>query len=232
VTSINVDFSCSYKLTFVLGLVKQVFVFSFIFKLLKTCPRRSLSILFLCSLLNSSPKSFKYPVLNSQFSSFVYFNFLIVLVKKMKVFPGTPGTYTGLALRILQCLLAAGSIASMATTTNFFSYTAFCYLIASMGLQVLWSFGLAWLDAYALAKKTVIHNPVMVSLFVVGDWVTAILSLAAASSSAGLTVLFFRDLGTCIGDCSKYQFAVALAFLSWVMIAVSSLIMFWILATG
>ncbi|XP_003632021.1 CASP-like protein 5B3 isoform X2 [Vitis vinifera] len=88
----------------------------------------------------------------------------------MKDFPGTPGTWTGLILRISQCMFAAGSIASMATTSSFFSVTAFCYLIASMGLQVIWSFGLAFLDAYALVKKKVLHNPVLVSLFVVGDW--------------------------------------------------------------
>lgn len=48
----------------------------------------------------------------------------------------------------------------------------FCsYLIASMGLQVIWSSGLALMDAYALLRKKVIHNPVLVGLFVVGDWV-------------------------------------------------------------
>lgn len=45
------------------------------------------------------------------------------------------------------------------------------YLIASMGLQVIWSFGLAVLDAYALLRKKVTYNPITVSLFVVGDWV-------------------------------------------------------------
>ncbi|KAJ6321615.1 hypothetical protein OIU77_011647 [Salix suchowensis] len=81
------------------------------------------------------------------------------------------------------------------------------YLIASMGLQVIWSFGLALLDAYALVKKKALHNTVMLSLFVVGDWVTAILSLAAASASAGVTVLYFHDLGNCdfVGECQKYQ---------------------------
>lgn len=47
----------------------------------------------------------------------------------------------------------------------------FSYLIASMGLQGLWSFGLACLDAYALKLKKDLHNPILVSLFVVGDWV-------------------------------------------------------------
>lgn len=49
----------------------------------------------------------------------------------------------------------------------------FCsYLIASMGLQFIWSFVLAVLDAYAFVRKKALHNPVLVSLFVVGDWVS------------------------------------------------------------
>ncbi|XP_020222064.1 CASP-like protein 5B3 isoform X2 [Cajanus cajan] len=143
----------------------------------------------------------------------------------MKDFPGTPGTGLGLALRMSQFIFAAGSIASMATTPSFFNFTAFCYLIASMGLQVIWSFVLALLDAYALVKKKVLHNAVLV---------TATLSLAAASSSAGITVLYFNDLGHChFGEeCQKYQISVALAFLSWIPIAISSLIMLWLLAAG
>lgn len=152
----------------------------------------------------------------------------------MKDFAGTPGTITGLVLRVSQCLFAAGSIASMATTNNFFSITAFCYLIASMGLQIIWCSGLAFLDAYALAKKKVLHNHVLVSLFVVGDWVTATLSLAAASASAGVTMLYIADVAGCrLGqECLKYQISVAFAFLSWITIALSSLIMFWLLAAG
>lgn len=152
----------------------------------------------------------------------------------MKDFPGTPGTLTGLVLRISQCIFAVGSIASMATTNNFFNFTAFCYLIASMGLQFIWSFVLAVLDAYAFVRKKALHNPVLVSLFVVGDWVTATLSLAAASASAGITVLYLNDLKSChFGvECQKYQMSVALAYLSWVTIAISSLIMLWLLAAG
>lgn len=45
----------------------------------------------------------------------------------MKDFPGTPGTLTGLLLRISQFVFAAGSIASMASTSSFFSFTAFWY---------------------------------------------------------------------------------------------------------
>ncbi|PPR86562.1 hypothetical protein GOBAR_AA34123 [Gossypium barbadense] len=115
----------------------------------------------------------------------------------MKVFIGSPGTVSGLMLRIYQCAFAAASIAVMVSASDFSSYTAFCYLIASMGLQLLWSFGLACLDVYALRRKRDLQNPVLVSLFVVGDWVTAMLSLAAACSSAGVIVLYARDLDFC-----------------------------------
>ncbi|XP_074281785.1 CASP-like protein 5B3 [Silene latifolia] len=152
----------------------------------------------------------------------------------MKKFAGTPGTMTGLSLRIAQFLFATGSIVSMASTSSFFNFTAFCYLIAAMGLQVTWSLGLAMLDAYAVLSQQVLHNPIMVSLFVIGDWVTATLSLAAASASGGIAVLYFHDLGGCIiGDeCQKYQLSVAFAFLSWITVFISSLIMFFLLAAG
>uniref|UniRef100_A0A2C9UCJ9 CASP-like protein n=1 Tax=Manihot esculenta TaxID=3983 RepID=A0A2C9UCJ9_MANES len=64
--------------------------------------------------------------------------------------------------------------------------------------------------------------------------VTATLSLAAASASAGITVLLFQDVEHCsyLKECEKYQISVALAFLSWGAIAISSLIMLWLLAAG
>ncbi|CAI9783284.1 unnamed protein product [Fraxinus pennsylvanica] len=101
--------------------------------------------------------------------------------------------------RILQCIFAAGSIGVMVSVHGFSNFTAFCCLIASMGLQLLWSFGLACLDAYASWIKKDLCNPVSASLFVVGDWVTATLSLAAACSSAGVAVLYRRDLKFCRG---------------------------------
>ncbi|GFP98487.1 CASP-like protein 5b3 [Phtheirospermum japonicum] len=93
----------------------------------------------------------------------------------MKDLFGSPGTVSGLLLRVGQCLFAAGSIGVMVSALGFSNFTAYCYLIASMGLQVLWSFGLACLDIYALRIKKDLHNSVLVSLFVVGDWVTATL---------------------------------------------------------
>ncbi|KAK8682203.1 hypothetical protein V6N13_054596 [Hibiscus sabdariffa] len=140
----------------------------------------------------------------------------------------------GPRVSVASFFTTAGSIASMVTAPNFFSITAFCYLIASMGLQIVWSFALAVLDGTALVKRKALHNSVLVSLFVIGDWVTALLSLAAASSSAGIAILYFNDLGNCgFGEeCQKYQLSVALAFLGWVAISISSLIMLWLFVAG
>ncbi|XP_076941114.1 CASP-like protein 5B2 [Bidens hawaiensis] len=150
---------------------------------------------------------------------------------------GSPGSVSGLMLRIGQCVCAAASIAWMVSASGFSSYTAFCYLIASMGLQVLWSFGLACLDVYALSIKKDLQNAVLVSLFVVGDWVTATLSLAAACSSAGIVVLYARDLHFCTNPkmhlpCSRLEISIAMAFITWFFIAISSHVMFWLLASA
>ncbi|XP_021295608.1 CASP-like protein 5B2 [Herrania umbratica] len=146
---------------------------------------------------------------------------------------GSPGKLSGLLLRVGQCSFAAASIGVMVSAPGFFNSTAFCYLIASMGLQFLWSFGLACLDLHALRSKRNLQNPILVSLFVVGDWVTAILSLAAACSSAGVTVLYSRDLGYCRSPhipCSRFQASIFLAFISWFLLAISSHVTFWLLA--
>ncbi|OAY78162.1 CASP-like protein 5B3 [Ananas comosus] len=153
----------------------------------------------------------------------------------MKDVVGSPGTWSSLILRFGQCAFAGASIGVMASALGFSSYTAFCYLIASMGLQALWSFGLACLDVYSLKTKRDLHNPVLVSLFVVGDWVTAVLSFAAACSSAGVIVLFERDVHFCRMypqfPCSRYELSIVLAFITWSFIGTSSLVMFSLLAS-
>ncbi|XP_073031390.1 CASP-like protein 5B1 [Primulina eburnea] len=150
----------------------------------------------------------------------------------MKEVFGGPGKKSGLVIRIGQCMCAASSIGIMASASGFSTTTAFCYLIASMGLQVLWSFGLACLDIHALRFNKGLHNHFIVSLLVVGDWVTATLSLAAASSSAGVIVLFTRDTSFCVIEpkysCDMFQISIALAFASWFLVAYSSYVMFWL----
>nr|XP_028957043.1 CASP-like protein 5B2 isoform X2 [Malus domestica] len=117
----------------------------------------------------------------------------------MKELLGRPGSVSGLLLRVSQFSCAGIAIAVMVTTDRFAEFTCFCYLVSSMALQVLWSLGLACLDIYALSKKRDLQNKLLVRLFVVGDWVTATLSLAAASSSSGIAILFVRDFHFCTG---------------------------------
>lgn len=47
----------------------------------------------------------------------------------MKDLVGSPGTVSGLLLRIGQCLFAAASIGVMVTATGFSNYTAFWYYL-------------------------------------------------------------------------------------------------------
>lgn len=104
-----------------------------------------------------------------------------------------------------------------------------------MGLQALWSLGLACLDGYALKLEKDLRSAVLVSLFVVGDWVTSILSFAASCSAGAVVVLFDRDAFFCSRDphlpCGTFELATAFAFLSWAFSGTSALVMFWLLAS-
>uniref|UniRef100_A0A0D9WH93 CASP-like protein n=1 Tax=Leersia perrieri TaxID=77586 RepID=A0A0D9WH93_9ORYZ len=136
-----------------------------------------------------------------------------------------PGTWGGLAMRVGQVAFAGASIGVMACALGFANYTAFCYLIASMGLQSLWSLGLACLDTYALIVKRDLNNALLV---------TALLSFAASCSAGGVIVLFKKDVLFCRRypqlPCGRFELAVALAFLSWALSATSAIIMFCLLA--
>lgn len=111
------------------------------------------------------------------------------------------------------------------------------------GAQVIsqkrnWTLNLGLRDYYYYLMKIESSPSVVVFIqkfpFAIYFQVTATLTLAAASSSAGIAVLLDRDLGLCITehDCPKYQTAVAFAFLSWGTTAISAVIMFWILGAG
>ncbi|XP_024965189.1 CASP-like protein 5B2, partial [Cynara cardunculus var. scolymus] len=67
--------------------------------------------------------------------------------------------------------------------------------------------------------------------------VTATLSLAAACSSAGIVVLYARDLHFCNNSkmhlpCNRFEISIAMAFITWFFIAISSHVMFWLLASA
>lgn len=151
----------------------------------------------------------------------------------MKSVPGTPGTVGSLVLRMGQLGFAIAALAVMLNSPDFSNYTAFCYLVAAMGMQCLWSCAMGAFDSYALLLRRGSWNKCVMSLFAVGDWVSTTVSLAAACATAGVTVLFDRDLHWCARSvCVKYQLGTSLAFLSWILIAMSFILTFWLLATG
>ncbi|XP_058101755.1 CASP-like protein 5A2 [Magnolia sinica] len=151
---------------------------------------------------------------------------------RMKDIQGMPGTAGGLALRFCQFVFAVLSLCVMATTSDFTSVTAFCYLVAAVGLQSLWSLSLAMVDIYALLVKRCLRNPRVVSFFAIGDGITSTLTFAAACSSAGITVLMGNDLGICgQNHCTEFETATAMAFISWFTVSLSFLLNFWSLAS-
>ncbi|KAI3450570.1 hypothetical protein Pfo_007235 [Paulownia fortunei] len=151
---------------------------------------------------------------------------------RMKDLQGMPGTVGGLVLRVSQLLFAVVALSVMATTSDFPSVTAFCYLVAASGLQSMWSLALAIVDAYALLVGRRLQNSRVVSLFAVGDGVSSTLTFAAACASAGITVLIGNDLGACgKNHCTEFETATAMAFLSWFAALPSFLLNFWSLAS-
>ncbi|CAN1275465.1 CASP-like protein 5B2 [Linum perenne] len=123
----------------------------------------------------------------------------------MKVMIGSPGTVSGLLLRVGQCVFAAASIGVMVCADGFSSYTAFWQM-----------------------KVGIITSLVFLQ-------VTAMLSLAAACSSAGVVVLYARDLNFCKTQenlpCRRFEISILLALGTWLIIAISSHVMFWTLAS-
>ncbi|KAF2289928.1 hypothetical protein GH714_039205 [Hevea brasiliensis] len=132
---------------------------------------------------------------------------------RMKNVQGMPGTHGGLTLRLLQFVFGLVSLCVMATTSHFRTFTAFCYLVIAVSLQISWSLSLAIVDAYALL-------------------ITSTLIFAAASASAGITVLVGNDLNRCsVNPCARFETATAMAFMSWFAMTPSFLMNFWALAS-
>ncbi|KAJ0083754.1 hypothetical protein Patl1_30681 [Pistacia atlantica] len=151
---------------------------------------------------------------------------------RMKDIQGMPGTPGGLTLRICQLIFAVAALCVMATTSDFPSVTAFCFLVAAAGLQSLWSLSLAIVDIYALLVMRSLQNNRIVSLFAVGDGITSTLTFAAACASAGITVLIDNDLQSCSQNhCVQFEYATAMAFISWFTALPSFLLNFWSLAS-
>ncbi|KAL5764058.1 hypothetical protein ACOSP7_016403 [Xanthoceras sorbifolium] len=151
---------------------------------------------------------------------------------RMKDIQGMPGTPGGLTLRLCQLIFAVAALCVMATTSDFPSVTAFCFLVAATGLQSMWSLLLAIVDIYALLVMRTLQNNRIVGLFTVGDGITSTLTFAAACASAGITVLIDNDIQACSQNhCLQFETATAMAFISWFAALPSFLLNFWSLAS-
>ncbi|KAJ4827579.1 hypothetical protein Tsubulata_004808 [Turnera subulata] len=149
----------------------------------------------------------------------------------MEEVPGALGTSASLALRLGQIVFSCASLFFMCLDLDFFSYTAFCYLVTVMGLVVPWSVTLVMVDAYSVFIKFLDHQKRILLVIIVGDWVLSCLSLAAASATASVTDLLL-DVGRSYcpaKQCSRYQLSAAMAFLSWFLSFSSCLFNLWLL---
>ncbi|KAG2397860.1 CASP-like protein [Vigna angularis] len=126
--------------------------------------------------------------------------------------PGSLGTTASFSLRMGQTMFSSASLLFMSFGVEFYSYTAFCYLVTIMGLVIPWSFTLALVDGYSILLKCPIRQPGILLIIVVGDWVLSTLTLAAASSTASVVDLLLNTHGSFCPPklCSRWHTAVLL----------------------
>ncbi|KAK8582705.1 hypothetical protein V6N13_069477 [Hibiscus sabdariffa] len=131
--------------------------------------------------------------------------------------PGSLGTSVGFSLRLGQTLFSCASLLFMSLGVEFYSYTAFCYLVTIMGLVIPWSFTLALVDGYSVLVKCPVRQPGVLVIIAAGDWVLSVLTLAAACSTASVVDLLFHSSSSVCSPkcCSRYQLSAAMAFLTW-----------------
>ncbi|KAI5661011.1 hypothetical protein M9H77_20334 [Catharanthus roseus] len=147
----------------------------------------------------------------------------------MRVVAGSMGTRASLALRLGQAIFSSASLLFMSLGVDFYSYTAFCFLVTVMGLVIPWSFTLALLDGYSILVHCPVRQLGIMLVIILGDWVLSILILAAASSTAGIVDLLLRaDESFCPPMyCSRYLLSALLAFICWFFSVASSLFNLW-----
>ncbi|KAJ8431570.1 hypothetical protein Cgig2_025612 [Carnegiea gigantea] len=144
---------------------------------------------------------------------------------------GSLGTRASLGLRLGQVIFSSASLFFMCLHLNFYSYTAFCFLVTVMGLVIPWSMALGLLDAYSVFVKCPTRQAGVMTIIILGDLVLAFLQLGAASSTASIAQFFIVvKAPMCSGNvCSRYSLSAAMAFLSWFLSFASSLFNIWLL---
>ncbi|KAI5665854.1 hypothetical protein M9H77_15707 [Catharanthus roseus] len=152
----------------------------------------------------------------------------------MDELPGALGTSASLALRLGQAVFSIASLLFMCLDVEFYSYTAFCFLVTIMGLVIPWSLTLAMVDGFSVFVKRPARQQGIMSIVVMGDWALSLLSLAASCSTASVTdLLMASGASFCSTNlCGRYQLSAAMAFLSWFLSLASSLFNLWLLASS
>ncbi|GMH06453.1 hypothetical protein Nepgr_008293 [Nepenthes gracilis] len=147
--------------------------------------------------------------------------------------PGSLGTSASFALRLGQTLFSTASLFFMCLAIDFYSYTAFCFLVTIMGLVIPWSMTLSLVDVYCVFVRCPSRQPGIMTIIIVGDWVLSFLSLAAASSTAGVAQLLLTPGSAALlcplKHCNRYPLSAAMAFLSWFLLFASCLFNIWLL---
>ncbi|PKU79937.1 CASP-like protein [Dendrobium catenatum] len=102
-----------------------------------------------------------------------------------------------------------------------------------MGLLIPWSATLAMVDIYSIFVGCHLRLPGVMVIVVLGDWSLSILSLAAACAAAGVVDFLIHTNGPYCPPkfCGRYQVSAAMAFLSWVLTALSFLVNLWLMAS-
>ncbi|CAH9124349.1 unnamed protein product [Cuscuta epithymum] len=85
--------------------------------------------------------------------------------------PGAVGTSASFALRLGQAVFSSASLLFMSIGVEFYSYTAFCFLVTTMGLVIPWSITLALIDGYSVYVRCPVRQPGILLVIVLGDWV-------------------------------------------------------------
>ncbi|XVE94099.1 hypothetical protein REPUB_Repub01dG0251800 [Reevesia pubescens] len=146
-----------------------------------------------------------------------------------RVVPGSVGTSANFSLRLGQTLFSSASFLLMSLGVEFYSYSAFCYLVTIMGLVIPWSFTLALVDAYSVVVKCHVRQPGILLMIAAGDWVLSVLTLGAACSTASVVDLLLHSGGSYCPPkcCSRYQMSAAMAFLTWFLSLASAFLNIW-----
>ncbi|KAF6166551.1 hypothetical protein GIB67_005413 [Kingdonia uniflora] len=146
-------------------------------------------------------------------------------------FHGSLGTSVSFSLRMGQTIFSSASLLFMSLGVEFYSYTAFCYLVTAMGLLVPWSLTLSLVDGYSVLVAGPVRQRGILVAVVIGDWILSMLALAAACATSSVIDLLHQFDGSYCPPklCNRYQLSAVMAFLSWLLTTASTLLNLWLL---